>query len=210
MRVGVVGGAVGGPAGVADAGRGRRERGVGERLLEVGELAGPLLRGDAAVVDQRDPGRVVAAVLQPAEPLDHDVLGLLRSRRIRRFRTWARVYRRLVPTAATLPARAGAPATVPGMPARPRRNGGDRESSPYVELDRDAWAALGAATEQPLTRGRDRAGPRLGDELDLDEVAAGLPAALAAAQPVRRERQRPPPGRRRSSSTSRTRPARRS
>ena len=25
------------------------------------------------------------------------------------------------------------------------------EASPYVELDRDAWAALGAATEQPLT-----------------------------------------------------------
>jgi len=27
-----------------------------------------------------------------------------------------------------------------------------RESGPYVELERDAWAALGAATEQPLTK----------------------------------------------------------
>src|SRR4051812_3725125 len=28
----------------------------------------------------------------------------------------------------------------------------DRDSSPYVELDRSAWSALGAATEQPLNR----------------------------------------------------------
>jgi type I pantothenate kinase len=47
---------------------------------------------------------------------------------------------------------------------------GDRESGPYVELDRDAWAALGAATEQPLTPEEIDRVRGLGDELDLDEV----------------------------------------
>jgi type I pantothenate kinase len=44
------------------------------------------------------------------------------------------------------------------------------ESSPYVELDRDAWAALGRATEQPLTPAEIDRVRGLGDELDLDEV----------------------------------------
>ena len=44
------------------------------------------------------------------------------------------------------------------------------ESSPYVELDRDAWAALGRATEQPLTPEEIDRVRGLGDELDLDEV----------------------------------------
>ena len=52
---------------------------VGERLVEVGQLPGPLLRGDAAGMDQGDSGRVVAAVLEAPEPLDHDALRLLRS-----------------------------------------------------------------------------------------------------------------------------------
>jgi type I pantothenate kinase len=45
-----------------------------------------------------------------------------------------------------------------------------RETSPYVELDRDAWAALGQETESPLAPdeiGRLRG---LGDALDLEEV----------------------------------------
>lgn len=45
-----------------------------------------------------------------------------------------------------------------------------RDSSPYVELDRDAWAALGAATEQPLTPTEIDRVRGLGDELDLSEV----------------------------------------
>ena len=45
-----------------------------------------------------------------------------------------------------------------------------RESGPYVELERDAWAALGAATEQPLTTEEIDRVRGLGDELDLDEV----------------------------------------
>jgi type I pantothenate kinase len=44
------------------------------------------------------------------------------------------------------------------------------EASPYVELDRDAWAALAAATEQPLTAAEIDRVRGLGDELDLDEV----------------------------------------
>ncbi len=44
------------------------------------------------------------------------------------------------------------------------------ESSPYVELDRAAWAALGRATEQPLSSAEIEQVRGLGDELDLDEV----------------------------------------
>jgi type I pantothenate kinase len=47
---------------------------------------------------------------------------------------------------------------------------GERDPGPYVELDRDAWAALGAATEQPLTAEEIEQVRGLGDELDLDEV----------------------------------------
>jgi len=48
--------------------------------------------------------------------------------------------------------------------------GGDPQPRPYVELDRDAWAALAAATEQPLTAAEIEKVRGLGDELDLDEV----------------------------------------
>jgi hypothetical protein len=47
---------------------------VGQLLLEVGELAGALRHGQLPVVHDRDPGRVVAAVLQPPQTVDHDVL----------------------------------------------------------------------------------------------------------------------------------------
>jgi type I pantothenate kinase len=58
------------------------------------------------------------------------------------------------------------------MPTMPplNGNGGDRETSPYVELDRAAWAALGAVTEQPLSEAEITRVRGLGDELDLDEV----------------------------------------
>jgi type I pantothenate kinase len=58
---------------------------------------------------------------------------------------------------------ASAPLDRPGVPSH--------DSSPYVELDRDAWAALGATTEQPLTEVEVDRVRGLGDELDLDEVA---------------------------------------
>jgi type I pantothenate kinase len=62
---------------------------------------------------------------------------------------------------------------MPRMAAAPQDRtpgNGERDPSPYVELDRDAWAALGAATEQPLTADEVDRVRGLGDELDLDEV----------------------------------------
>src|SRR3954470_15628641 len=59
-----------------------------------------------------------------------------------------------------------APATMPRMAS----GNGERDSGPYVELDRDAWAALGESTEQPLTADEIERVRGLGDELDLDEV----------------------------------------
>jgi type I pantothenate kinase len=57
------------------------------------------------------------------------------------------------------------------MPRMTSGNGdAGRESGPFVELERDAWAALGAATEQPLTAEEVDRVRGLGDELDLDEV----------------------------------------
>ncbi|MGZ5417371.1 MAG: type I pantothenate kinase [Nocardioides sp.] len=49
-------------------------------------------------------------------------------------------------------------------------SGGDRAHGPYVELDRGAWAALGATTQQPLSEDEIELVRGLGDELDLDEV----------------------------------------
>ncbi|WP_296603405.1 type I pantothenate kinase [Nocardioides sp.] len=45
-----------------------------------------------------------------------------------------------------------------------------RESSPYLELDRSAWAALASEVESPLTAEEIRRLRGLGDQLDLDEV----------------------------------------
>jgi type I pantothenate kinase len=53
-------------------------------------------------------------------------------------------------------------------------NGGSedvgRESSPYIELDRTAWAALTTGNENPLTPAEIRRLRGLGDSLDLEEV----------------------------------------
>ena len=77
VRVGVAVGrpAVGGPAGVAEAGAAREARGIGlgQRGFEVGQPAGAPAHGQAAVaVEQGDAGRVVAAVLHPAQRVDDD------------------------------------------------------------------------------------------------------------------------------------------
>ncbi len=64
MSVEVVGAAVGRPPGVREADR-RVRRPVGDRRAEIGELAGLLLDEQvAAVIDQRDARRVVAAVFE--------------------------------------------------------------------------------------------------------------------------------------------------
>ncbi|MCW2755143.1 MAG: pantothenate kinase [Marmoricola sp.] len=44
------------------------------------------------------------------------------------------------------------------------------EASPYVELDRDAWAELGAHTDQPLSELEIERVRGLGEQLDIDEV----------------------------------------
>jgi type I pantothenate kinase len=50
-------------------------------------------------------------------------------------------------------------------------NGGHvHEASPYVELDRAAWAELGAHTDQPLSEVEVERVRGLGDQLDVDEV----------------------------------------
>ena len=77
VRVGVAvgGAAVGRPAGVPDAGARGGERVRLERRAEVLELAGALLGRDAVVGDQGDARRVVPAVLEPGQPLHHDLEG---------------------------------------------------------------------------------------------------------------------------------------
>jgi type I pantothenate kinase len=45
-----------------------------------------------------------------------------------------------------------------------------REASPYLELDRQTWAALATETESPLTNSEIEALRGLGESLDLDEI----------------------------------------
>ena len=77
VRVGVAVGrpAVGGPAGVAEAGAAREACGVrlGQRCFEVGEPTGTPAHGQPAdAVEQGDAGGVVTAVLHPAQRVDDD------------------------------------------------------------------------------------------------------------------------------------------
>ncbi len=59
-----------------------------ERGLQVGQPAGPAAhRQAAAAVEQRDTGRVVTAVLHPAQRVDRRCRGQGAARRSRRFRT---------------------------------------------------------------------------------------------------------------------------
>jgi type I pantothenate kinase len=56
-----------------------------------------------------------------------------------------------------------------GAPQESSR-GGNGDPTPYVELDREAWAALGAHFQQPLSAEEVMRLRGLGDHLDLDEV----------------------------------------
>ena len=86
MGVEVIGPAMRRPAGMREA-DGRMGRAVRDGRLQVDELAGPLVDEEVArVVDQGDPGRIVAAVLEAFEALDEDgarVAGVPYSRRCR-------------------------------------------------------------------------------------------------------------------------------
>jgi hypothetical protein len=90
VRVGVAVGrrAVRGPAGVPDAER-AGQRLVGDLLLEVGQLAGLALDLQRAlVVEHGDARAVVAAVLEPAQAVEHHVEGGLLTDVPPRCRTW--------------------------------------------------------------------------------------------------------------------------
>src|SRR3954447_15843029 len=50
------------------------------------------------------------------------------------------------------------------------RHDGAHEASPYIELDRSAWAKLAHEVEDPLTEDEITALRGLGDQLDLEEV----------------------------------------
>src|SRR3546814_15200594 len=56
------------------------------------------------------------------------------------------------------------------LPAGSESRDHGREVSPYIELARDAWAALAESTHQPLSTTEIERVRGLGDELDLDEV----------------------------------------
>ncbi len=80
MRVQVIRPAVRRPARVGDT-----DRRIGgpaiERGPQIEELAGPLLDEERAeVVDERDPGRIVAAIFQPGQTLHQDGGRLARTR----------------------------------------------------------------------------------------------------------------------------------
>lgn len=77
VGVGVRGAAVGGPAGVADAGRTGRQRVADHLLLQIDQLPGLLRGGQAPVGQYRHARGVVPPVLQPLQPgQDHVERGL--------------------------------------------------------------------------------------------------------------------------------------
>ncbi|NUR09001.1 MAG: type I pantothenate kinase [Nocardioidaceae bacterium] len=156
--VDVVGRAVGRPAGVPETGGRLRQRLVAERLVEVRQLAGALVPGDLPVVHERDARGVVAAVLHAPQALDHHTFGLLGADVTDDSAHGGNSTGGVV--------RPCALATCPAVAT-------EREQGPYVELSRDAWAALGASPDewgQPLTPAEIERVRGLGDELDLDEV----------------------------------------
>jgi type I pantothenate kinase len=62
------------------------------------------------------------------------------------------------------------PAMPNGGPDPSSRGANGAEQTPYVELDREAWAALGETFRQPLSAEEISRLRGLGDHLDLDEV----------------------------------------
>ena len=89
-----------------------------------------------------------------------------------------------------LPTADAPPARMTGMShgGGHRLDEAQREASPYIELDRSAWAALAHETESPL-RGRRDQGPARPRRLPRPRGGrGGLPPAVAPAQPVRRVR----------------------
>ena len=78
MRVALAGLAVGGPARVPDADV-ARDRRLGQPGRQVAQLADVAADGDAAVLDDGDARRIVAAIFQPAQPVHDDLGGVARA-----------------------------------------------------------------------------------------------------------------------------------
>jgi hypothetical protein len=78
MSVLLAGPAVRGPAGVTDADAADNGR-LGNGGAQIHELAEPANHDEPAIAHDRDPGRVVAAVLEPGESADEDVARLTRA-----------------------------------------------------------------------------------------------------------------------------------
>ena len=158
--------------------------------------------------DQRDAGGVVAAVLQPAQPLDHDVLRLLLADVPHDSAHGPRVYRRRGPARSS--GAAGARCNNAAHALRRRRSApasaSRRRTSSSTARRGRRWPQETEPTSRPTRSTRLRG---LGDALDLDEVReVYLPLSRLLSLHVRR------PGgctaSRRSSSTGRSRRARRS
>jgi hypothetical protein len=78
MGIAVGGPAVGGPAGVTETGLTGQDVGIRalEDLTEVGQAARLAVHAHpAAAVQQRDAGRVIAAIFHPVQCIDHDAAG---------------------------------------------------------------------------------------------------------------------------------------
>ena len=145
------------PAGVTDAGGAVRQR-RGARSSTSTQLAGLLARAERAVVgDDGDAGGVVAAVLQPLETAEEDLDALVRtdvthdathaSQPIRPSLGSSSTWRSdtLFPMASDIAAERA------------------RHPTPFVEIDRAAWAALAPVAKNPLSRDRAGAAAGLGD-----------------------------------------------
>jgi len=76
MGVGIAGQTVSRPAGVADA-QGAANRFLFKRFGQAGDAADALAHFQGATVQRADPGRIIAAVLQPPQPVQKDRHGLL-------------------------------------------------------------------------------------------------------------------------------------
>ncbi len=146
----------------------------------------------SAAVHQGDPRRVVAAVLQPSQAFDHDVLRLPVLRRIRRCRTWrtelygsapsgsgpaAEWWRLRAATIAAMSHRSDRTARSerPAGSARPTSSSTGARGSSLAQRDRESAARRG--DHSPAWPGRQPRPPG---------GRGGLPPAVAPAQPVRR------------------------
>ena len=162
-----------------DAGARRGQRVGDERLTQVPELAGALLRGHVVAVDQGDAGGVVAAVLEPGEALHdhveslavdvradvaHDAAHGGEPNRGRRGTVLGPGYATM--SAVTQDTSADWLGQQVGHQVLER---GD-VLSPYIELDRETWSRLRQNHPMSLTADDVTRLRGLGDPLDMKEI----------------------------------------